>query len=254
MSDRVTLEICVDSPQSALSAQRGGADRLELCASLFDGGTTPSVGMIATVRSLVKIDLHIMIRPRSGDFCYSADEFAAMQRDIAMAKQLRTDGVAFGILNADGTVDAARCRELLHHTRPLKATFHRAFDMSRDLPQSLEDIIALGFDRVLTSGGEQKVHDAIPVIRRLGEIAANRIALMIGSGIRSDNARELISQTGVRELHASARHIETSAMQFRNEKIRMGTLPDQEYQRAVVDEEEVRRLVRAISATAEQFR
>ncbi len=254
MTNPVTLEICVDSPQSALAAQRGGAGRLELCASLFDGGTTPSAGMIATVRSLVKIDLYVMIRPRSGDFFYSADEFAAMQRDIAMAKQLRANGVAFGILNPDGTVDVARCRELLHQARPLKATFHRAFDMSRDLPQSLEAIIALGFDRILTSGGEQKVHDAIPVIRRLREIASNRIALMLGSGIRSGNAHELISQTGVRELHASARRIETSAMQFRNEKINMGTLPEQEYQRAVVDEEEVRRLVRAISTTADHFR
>jgi copper homeostasis protein len=254
MTDRVTLEICVDSPQSALAAQRGGADRLELCASLFDGGTTPSAGMIATVRSLVKIDLFIMIRPRGGDFLYSSDEFGAMQRDIAMAKQLRTDGIAFGILKPDGTVDAARCRELLHHARPLKATFHRAFDMSRNLPQSLQDIISLGFDRVLTSGGEQKVHDAIPVVRHLREIASNRIALMVGSGIRSDNARELIAQTGVRELHASARHLEASPMQHRNEKIRIGTLPDHEYQRAVVDEEEVRRLVRAISTTAEHFR
>lgn len=254
MTDRVTLEICVDSPHSALAAERGGADRLELCASLFDGGTTPSAGMIATVRSLVKIDLCVMVRPRSGDFCYSADEFAAMQRDIAIAKQLRADGIAFGILNPNGTVDVTRCRQLLHHIRPLKATFHRAFDMSRDLPQSLEDIIALGFDRVLTSGGAQKVLDAIPVVRRLREIAENRIALMIGSGIRSDNARELILQTGVRELHASARHLEPSVMQYRNEKIRMGTLPDQEYQRAVVDEEEVRRLVRAISTTAEHFR
>jgi copper homeostasis protein len=253
MTGRITLEICVDSSQSALAAQRGGADRLELCASLFDGGTTPSAGMIATVRSLVKIDLYVMIRPRSGDFCYSADEFAAMQRDIAMAKQLRADGIVFGILNPDGSVDAARCRQLLLEARPLKATFHRAFDMTRDLPQSLEDIIALGFDRVLTSGGEQKVNDAIPVVRRLREIASNRIALMLGSGVRSDNARELISQTGVRELHASARHIETSAMQFRNEKIRMGTLPDQEYQRAVVDEEEVRRLVRSISSDCRAF-
>jgi copper homeostasis protein len=254
MTDPVTLEICVDSPQSALAAQRGGADRLELCASLFDGGTSPSAGMIATVRGLAKIDLYVMIRPRSGDFCYSDDEFAAMQRDTAMAKQLRADGVAFGILNYDGTVDATRCRELLHQARPLQATFHRAFDMTRDLPQALQDIIALGFDRVLTSGGEQQVHDAIPAVRRLLEIASNRISLMIGSGIRSDNVRELISQTGVRELHASARHIEASAMQFRNEKIRMGTLPDQEYQRAVVDEEEVRRLVRVLSTTAEHFR
>jgi copper homeostasis protein len=204
--------------------------------------------MIATVRNRVAIDLYVMIRPRGGDFCYSDDEFAAMKRDIAIAKQLRADGVALGILDQDGVVDTTRCRELLEYVRPLKATFHRAFDMSRNLEPSLEDIIALGFDRILTSGGEQKVQDAIPLIRRLRELAANRIALMIGSGIRSGNVRELISQTGVREVHASARRVEPSLMRYRNEKVRMGTLPEVEYQRAVVDEEEVRNLARAISA------
>ncbi len=247
MSGSVILEICVDSPQSAVAAERGGAYRIELCSSLFDGGTTPSAGMIATVRSLIKIDLCVMIRPRGGDFCYSNHEFAAMKRDISIAKQLRADGIALGILDRNGDVDTARCRELLEHARPLKATFHRAFDMSRDLDQSLEDIIALGFDRVLTSGGEQKVEDAIPVARRLRETAATRIAVMIGSGIRSGNVRELIAQTGVREIHSSARHVETSSMHYRNEKIHMGTLPESDYQRAVVDEEEVRNLVRAIS-------
>jgi copper homeostasis protein len=204
--------------------------------------------MIATVRNRVAIDLYVMIRPRGGDFCYSDDEFAAMKRDIAIAKQLRADGVALGILDQDGVVDTTRCRELLEYVRPLKATFHRAFDMSRNLEPSLEDIIALGFDRVLTSGGEQKVQDAIPLIRRLRELAANRIALMIGSGIRSGNVRNLVSQTGVREVHASARRVEPSLMRYRNEKVHMGTLPEREYQRAVVDEEEVRNLARAISA------
>ena len=247
MSNPVILEICVDSPQSAVAAERGGAHRIELCSSLFDGGTTPSAGMIATVRNLVALDLHVMIRPRGGDFCYSDDEFAAMKRDISMAKQLRADGVALGILTENGGVDVSRCRELLECTRPLKATFHRAFDMSRDLGQSLEDIIALGFDRVLTSGGEQKVQDAIPVVRRLREIASNRIALMIGSGIRSGNAREFISQTGVREIHASAGRAESSPMRYRNAKICMGMSLESEYQRIVADEEEVRNLVRAIA-------
>jgi len=246
MTSPVILEICADSVQSALAAERGGANRIELCNSLFDGGTTPSAGMIATVRNRVAMDVYVMIRPRGGDFCYTGDEFAVMKRDIATAKVLRADGIVFGILNQDGGVDVARSRELLDYARPLKATFHRAFDMSRDLRQSLEDIIAVGFDRVLTSGGEQKVQDAIPIIRQLRESASNRIALMIGSGIRSANVRELVSQTGVREVHASARHIEPSPMRYRNEKVRMGTLPEWEYQRAVADEKEVRNLVRAI--------
>ena len=251
MSGSVILEICVDTPQSALAAARGGAHRIELCSSLFDGGTTPSAGMIATVRNLVAIDLYVMIRTRGGDFCYTDDEFAAMKRDIAIAKQLRADGIALGILELNGDVDTARCRELVEFARPLKVTFHRAFDMSRDLGRSLEDIIALGFDRVLTSGGEQKVQDAIPVVRRLRERASDRIALMIGSGIRSGNVPELVAQTGVREIHSSARHIESSPMQYQNERIRMGTFPESEYQLAVVDEEEVRNLVRAVAITPE---
>ncbi len=251
MTDPITLEICVDSVQSALAAERGGANRIELCSSLFDGGITPSAGMIATVRNRVAIGLYVMIRPRGGDFCYTDDEFAAMKRDIAMAKELRADGVVLGILNQDAGVDVPRCRALLEYARPLKATFHRAFDMSRDLRQSLEDIIAVGFDRVLTSGGAQNVQDAIPVIRQLRQTAANRIALMIGSGIRSGNVRELLSQTGVREVHASARHIEPSPMRYRNEKVRKGTLPEWEYQRAEADEEEKRNLVRAISRIGE---
>jgi len=247
----IILEICVDSVHSALAAEHGGANRIELCSSLFDGGTTPSAGMIATIRHRVAIDLYVMIRPRGGDFCYTDDEFAAMKRDIATAKELRADGVVLGILNQDGDVDAARCRELLDDARPLKATFHRAFDMSRDLRQSLDDIIALGFDRVLTSGGEQKLQDAIPVIRRLRETTSNRIALMIGSGVNSGNVTELVSQTGVREVHASARHVEPSPMRYRNEKVRIGTFPEWEYERAVADEKEVRNLVRAISSIGE---
>ena len=251
MTDSILLEICVDSVESAVAAERGGASRIELCSSLFDGGITPSAGMIATVRNRVAIEIYVMIRPRGGDFCYTDDEFAAMKRDIATAKELRANGIVLGILNPDGDVDVSRCRELLEHARPLKATFHRAFDMSRDLRQSLDDIIAVGFDRVLTSGGEQKVQDAIPLIRQLREAASNRIALMIGSGVNSGNVRELISQTGVREVHASARHAEPSLTRYRNDKVRMGILPEWEYQRAVADEEEVRNLVRAISRIAE---
>jgi copper homeostasis protein len=247
MNDPVILEVCVDSPRSALAAARGGANRIELCSSLVEGGLTPSAGLIATVRSLISIDLYVMIRPRGGDFCYSDDEFAVMKRDVATANELRVDGVVFGILKEDGNVDQPRCRELLDLTRPLRATFHRAFDMSRDLNQSLEDLIELGFDSVLTSGGKQRVEDAIPIVARLREHASNRIALIVGSGINPRNVQNLISQTGVREVHASAREIEPSPMQYRNEDVSMGTLPGWEYQREVASEEQVRNLVRAIA-------
>jgi copper homeostasis protein len=245
---RITVEICVDSIASALAAARGGAHRLELCASLSEGGITPSAGMIATVRSLVSIPVHVMIRPRGGDFCYSPEEFSAMKRDIAIARQLRADGIVFGILNQDASIDLARCRELLDCARPMSATFHRAFDMSRDLTQSLTDLISLGFDRLLTSGGEQKVEDAIMVIASLRSLAADHIALIIGSGVNSDNVQRLIGQTGVREVHASARRIEPGPMRYRNTKVSLTSPPQFDCDRAVADEAEVRNLVRAVSS------
>jgi copper homeostasis protein len=243
----LTVEICVDSIASSLAAARGGAHRLELCASLAEGGITPSAGMIATVRSLLSIPVHVMIRPRAGDFCYSAEEFSAMKRDIAIARQLKADGVVFGILAEDGSIDLARCRELLDCARPMSVTFHRAFDVSRDLTQSLTDIISLGFDRLLTSGGEQKVEDAIPVVVRLRNLASDRIALMIGSGINSGNVQRLVVQTGVREVHASARRIESGPMNYRNTKVSFTSASHSDYERTVTDEAEVRKLVRAVS-------
>jgi len=190
----------------------------------------------------------VMIRPRSGDFCYSAEEFSAMKRDIAIARQLRADGVVLGILNEDGGIDLARCRELIDCARPMNVTFHRAFDVSRDLTQSLPDIISLGFDRLLTSGGEQKVEDAIPVIVRLRELAVDRIALMIGSGVNSGNVQKLVVQTGVREVHASARHTEPGPMRYRSTKVSFASPSQSDYERAVADEDEVRKLVLAMSS------
>jgi copper homeostasis protein len=242
----ITVEICVDSIASAVTAARAGAHRLELCASLAEGGITPSAGMIATVRSLVSIPVHVMIRPRGGDFCYSAEEFSAMKRDIAIAKQLRGDGVVFGILDEDAGIELDRCRELIDCAQSMSITFHRAFDVSRDLNQSLTDIISLGFDRILTSGGEQRVEDAIPVVARLRELASDRIALMIGSGVNSGNVQSLVAHTGVREVHASARRIEPGPMRYRNAKVSFTSPPQSDYERTVADETEVRKLVRAV--------
>ncbi|HVM91438.1 MAG TPA: copper homeostasis protein CutC [Terriglobales bacterium] len=242
----ITLEICVDSLESAQIAARAGAHRLELCADLAQHGLTPSADLIATVRAEVSIPVFVMIRPRPGNFCYSPAEFAAMQRDIDLAKNARADGVVFGILSEDRTVDQPRNAEVLAQARPLQATFHRAFDVSSDLTQSLETIIHLGFDRVLTSGGAPKVEQAIPVVNRLQRQAAGRIALMIGSGINSTNVRSLIEQTGVREVHSSARRLAQPSMRYRSEVIAMDTIPGWEERYATADEEEVRKLVQAI--------
>jgi copper homeostasis protein len=247
MHDAIVLEICVDSVDSALAAQRGGAHRIELCSSLIEGGVTPSAGLISVVRNLVSIDLYVMIRPRSGDFCYSDQELDAMQQDIRVAKQIGANGVVFGILNKDGSIDVDRCRRLVDSARPLKVTFHRAFDMSRNLNQSLGKIILAGVDRVLTSGAQDKVEKALPKLKQLNRAAGDRLALMVGGGITERNARRIIEETGVREIHASVRATVPSPMRHRNDKVAMGNLKGREYERIVVAEEKVRRLLKAAS-------
>ena len=159
-----------------MAAERGGADRVELCAGLPEGGTTPSAGMIAAVRKKIAIGVQVMVRPRGGDFFYSEDEFSIMQRDILIAKQLGANGVVFGILNADGNVDKERMRQLIDLARPLKVTCHRAFDMACDLSRALDDLMEVGADRVLTSGGKKSAVDAMPTLAQLVQQAQGRIS------------------------------------------------------------------------------
>ena len=245
MKNQVVLEICADSVESALAAQRGGAHRIELCSGLIEGGITPSSGLISTVCSRLSIPISVMVRPRGGDFCYGTDDFETMEQDVLTAKHLGAEGVVFGILRDDGQVDVERTRHLVNLARPLKVTFHRAFDMSRDLQESLEAMIAAGVDRVLTSGGEQRVEDGAPKVKELSRVAAGRIAIMAGGGITESNAHRVIVATGIRELHASAAVSVSSPMRHRNDKISMGAIKDREYQRAVVMEGNVRRLLEA---------
>ncbi len=243
MNEPVILEICADSVESAVAAQGGGASRVELCSDLIEGGVTPSAGLISTVRRKLDIELYAMIRPRGGDFCYTTEEFATMENDVHVAKQLGANGIVLGVLHEDGDVDVARTRCLIEMARPLKTTFHRAFDMSRNLSQSLEDIIKAGADRVLTSGGKQKAEDGIYTIAQLVKAADQRISIMVGSGISRVNVRRIIDATGVREIHASMRAQMPSPMRHRNESISMGPGKGSEYQRTVVLQEEVRRLL-----------
>jgi len=243
MGEAVTLEICADSVESAVAAQCGGARRVELCSNLLEGGVTPSAGLISTVRRKLAIDLYVMIRPRGGDFYYTDEEFETMKKDVVMAKQLGANGIVFGILQEVGDVDIARTRCLIEMARPLKTTFHRAFDMSRDLNNSLKDVITAGADRLLTSGGEQKVTDGIPAIAKLVQNADQRISIMVGGGITQSNVHHIIEATGVHEIHASVRVPVPSPMQFRNGRISMGIAKGREYQRVIVLPEEVRRLV-----------
>lgn len=243
------LEVSLDSVESAIAAQRGGAARVELCANLPEGGTTPSAGMIATVRKEIRIGLHVMIRPRGGDFCYSAYEFELMKRDILMAKQLRADGVVLGILCADGTVDVNRTRELVELARPVSVTFHRALDMAVNLRGALERIIESGAARVLTSGGEPSAEKALDAIQGLVHAARNRIGVIVCGGVREHNVRRILDATGVHEVHVGHSGVEVAApseMRHRNEKLSMGTVSGREYGHFVVSEEKVRRVVRAL--------
>ena len=241
-----SVEICVDSVSSAIAAEQGGAARVELCSGLVEGGLTPSAGLIETTRAAVSLGVHVMIRPRGGDFCYDESEFEIMRRDTAVAKQLGANGVVFGILELNGGIDVGRTRQLVELARPLEVTFHRAFDMTADLNRALEDICAAGVDRVLTSGAEQTAWEGRSVIAKLVIQAQGRIVIAAGSGIKPENARALVEQTGVRDIHAGLRSSIPSPMLFRNPRISMGSVGGHEYERFGALEENVKRLCGAL--------
>ncbi len=239
----MTLEIVVYNIDSALKAQEGRADRIELCDNPADGGTTPSYGVIENVRQNVSFDVFVMIRPRGGDFHYSSYEFHAMKRDIDQCQKLSVDGVVFGILNSDGTIDKKRCKELIDRARPLKVTCHRAFDMTSDPFQALEDCIEVGFDRILTSGQRAKAIDGVDLIAELIKKANGRISIMPGSGVNEETVEEIVKKTGATEIHFSATSFRESEMKFRNQKIAgMGNEEGSEFKLRTVDPERVKRM------------
>jgi copper homeostasis protein len=201
---KVFLEICVDSVESAVAAQAGGADRVELCANLNEDGTTPSAGMIAGARKNLSIGLQVLIRPRSGDFCYSTLEFEAMKKDIAVAGELGADGVVIGMLNSDRTIEVRRTHKLVQLARPLQVTFHRAFDVVVDPLPALETLIELGVDRILTSGQAKTAMEGLARLTQLAKRADGRISIMPASGINAQNIRWILEVTGVHEIHVGS--------------------------------------------------
>ena len=245
-ANTVRIEIAAHCIESALAAQAGGADRVELFSNPFEGGVTPSEGLIAGARRALNIPLHVMIRPRGGDFHYSNHELEVMRNDIAVAQRLGANGVVFGLVNVDGMVDVVRTRELVNLAKPLAVTFHRAFDLCRDLHRAFEDVISCGADRVLTSGGEETALKGIPVLAKLVDIAACRIGIAAAGGIRPENAQQIVRQTGVQEVHAGLRSRLSSPMRFRNEKVRFGTAQQSEYERMVVTEQDIRQFVQQL--------
>jgi copper homeostasis protein len=238
------IEICVDSAAGAFAAQRGGANRVELCDNLLEGGTTPSAGSIKVARRGLKIGLQVIIRPRPGDFLYDENEMEVMREDIRVAKDLGADGVVIGCLTAEGEIDKARTKELLSLARPMNVTFHRAFDMCRDPQKGLEDLIALGVDRVLTSGQEASCLEGLELIAALQKQAAGRIIVMPGGGITPRNLQRIVKGTGVNEVHLSARSSVESGMTYRNSRVFMGgTLRPPEFGWKMTDEKIVANVV-----------
>ncbi|MBN3273829.1 CUTC protein, partial [Polyodon spathula] len=278
MADGFLMEVCVDSVESAINAERGGACRIELCSSLMEGGITPSIGLLQVVKQHVQIPVFAMIRPRGGDFLYSDREVEVMKRDIHLCKSHGADGVVMGALSEDGSVDTELCVELLAASRPLPVTFHRAFDMVRDPVVALETLIALGFERVLTSGGDTSALEGLPLIKKLVEQvcieatglivpedntglsgfysrpasalsatgvtgARGRIIVMPGGGITERNLQRILEGSGAQEFHCSARSSKDSAMKFRNSCVSMGVaLSNPEYALKVSDVSKIRTL------------
>ena len=240
-AEKIVLEVCAYSLEAAIAAQAGDADRVELCANPREGGVTPSYGDIVLARQNLKIELHVLIRPRGGDFLYTSREFAAMKEDIQLCKRLGIDGVSLGILLPNGQVDRERCRELVDFAKPVSVTFHRAFDMAADPFAALEEIIAIGCDRILTSGQANSALQGASLIRDLVVRAGERIIIMAGGGVREANLAELIAMTHAREFHTSARTSISSGMKFRNPKVSLGG-GEGEYELVMVDQQQVAKM------------
>lgn len=218
------IEICANSAQSCVEAEAGGATRVELCAGIPEGGTTPSYGEIRTAQSLTTtIDINVIIRPRGGDFLYTQPEIQAMMYDIEMCKQLNVHGVVFGCLTKDGDIDTGLMRKLIDAAKPLSVTCHRAFDVCRDPFKALEQLIDLGCDRILTSGQQPDAVKGIPLIAELVKRAGDRIIIMPGCGVRENNIARIEAETRAKEFHTSARSIVYSKMEYRNENVPMGS-------------------------------
>ena len=254
MSGKSKIEICANSVESAAKAQEGGAYRVELCAGIPEGGTTPSFGEIRMARQLLQqTKLHVIIRPRGGDFLYTQLEQEIMLHDIKVARQLGADGVVFGCLTAEGNVDVPAMKKLMNAVGDMSVTFHRAFDMCRNPMEALEDIIELGCHRILTSGQEANAPAGAALLKELIEKADGRIIIMPGCGVKPSNILELAEETGATEFHFSGRSSLESDMIYRNPKVSMGgTVKIEEYQRDVTDVEIVKEAVSILAQKDEK--
>ena len=244
----VLVEACVDSVESSMAAERGGAGRLELCDALFDGGTTPSAGMIAACRERVSIPLFVIIRPRGGGFVYTAAELDVMRRDVVAARELGADGVVVGVLRPDGTVHPDHTRALVDAAGGMPVSFHRAFDFAPDLGEALDALMATGVTRVLSSGGAPTAREGIAALASLVRQAGDRIVVMAGGGVREENVLALVDATGVREVHVRLTRLTRGGGPAARAGVKVRkALPEDEAAWEETDDARVRRFVEVVA-------
>jgi len=234
---KIKLEIAVFSVEAALAAIEAGADRIEFCENPLEGGTTPSFGSLSTLISLTSKSVFPIIRPRGGDFLYSQNEFNSIRSDVLMARKLDYPGIVIGLLNADGSIDIEKTKRLVDLASPMEVTFHRAFDRCKDPFKALEDIISTGCKRILTSGQVPNAADALPLLKKLIQQAGDRIIVMPGSGVRSNNIKEIIQATGAKEVHSSARQMQASQMNYTKDSMK------ENMQATGVDVDEIKKML-----------
>ena len=242
----VLVEVCVESVAGAYAAVVGGAERLELCASLAEGGLTPSAGLCQAVCAAVQVPVFAMVRPRAGDFLYDGTEVDVMARDIEALRDAGAAGIVTGALTADGDVDRRRMTEFVDLADGLPVTFHRAFDVCRDAAAAIEELCALGVSRLLSSGQKASAPEGKHRLREAVELAAGRLSVMAGAGVREDNVVRLVEFTGVREVHLSAAGRRKSRMAFRREEVSMGSASMDEHHVRTTEEAAVARVVSAL--------
>ncbi len=242
------VEICASSVQSAINAEKAGANRIELCDNLYEGGTTPSYGSLILIRELLKIDINVLIRPRGGDFLYNDFEIEIMKKDIQLAKEIGVNGIVAGILTINGEVDKKKMVEMVELAFPMPVTFHRAFDYTQDPSRALHDIIEIGCSRILTSGQKNQAIEGKELIRDLIEESDNNIIIMPGSGINFNNIEELATFTNAEEFHFSAKSILKSKMEYQSKNIGLNSKTGiSDYDMEVSDIHEIQKIIQKLN-------
>lgn len=246
------LEACVDSVQSAIAAEKGGAQRVELCGNLVIGGTSPGAALFRQVRNYTDLKIRVLLRPRFGDFLYDEYEFERMKEDTALYRDLGADGIVTGILKPDGNLDVGRMKELMEIARDTDVALHRAFDVCRDPRKTLEEAVGLGIRTILTSGQKNTAWEGRELIKELVEQSADRIEILAGAGISPETIEKLVPYTGTRSYHMSGKRVVDSRMEYRREGVSMGFPGFSEYEIWQTDAENIRRAAEVLKYRTEE--